>query len=138
MANYQDADQGTINVFETAIGSTTLERNVNIKILADDTIKKVACKVAKANPLVKYETNNDVYITVNEIIFDQLTPEQQVLLADEAIAGIHFNSETGRITLNQPDVKTYSGVLNKYTYNSYDVLQESIKTLYEVEAQKEV
>jgi len=133
MAKYEDPFEDTLEIFEGVIASTNIDRYVTIKILTDNNLKKVVAKAVKANDLVKYETKNDVYIFVNEVIFEQLTEEQQVMAADEVVAGLIFDSEKEKLTINQPDVKTHSGVLSKYGYDRYEVLQESIKTLYSME-----
>lgn len=133
MAKYEDPFEDTLEIFEGVIAKAEIDRYVTIKILTDNNLKKVVAKATKANDLVKYETKNDVYIFVNENIFDQLTDAQKVIAADEVIAGIHFDTEKDKLIITQPDVKTHSGVLSKYGYDTYEVLQESIRTLFSTE-----
>ena len=52
------------------------------------------------------------------------------MAADEIIAGIHYDNEKDKLIITQPDIKTHSGVLSKYGYDRYEVLQESIRTLF--------
>lgn len=130
MAKYEEPFEDTLEIFSGVIEKTELNRYVNIKILTDNKLKKVVAKATKASDLVKFETKNDVYIFVNEDIFDQLTDEQKVMAADEVLAGVSFDTEKDKLVINQPDVKTHSLVLSKYGYKEYDVLRESIKTLF--------
>lgn len=133
MAKYEDPFEDTLEIFEGIIAKTEIDRYITIKVLTDNNLKKVVAKAVKANDLVKYETKNDVYIFVNENIFEQLTDEQKVIAADEVLAGVHYDSEKDKLIITQPDIKTHSGVLSKYGYDRYEVLQESIRTLYSVE-----
>ena len=85
MAKYEDPFEDTLEIFNGIIEKTEINRFVTIKILTDNKLKKVVAKATKASDLVKYETKNDVYIFVNEDIFEQLTIEQQVMAADEVL-----------------------------------------------------
>lgn len=130
MAKYENPFDDTLEIFEGVIAKTDIDRFITIKLLTDNNLKKVVAKAAKASELVKYETKNDVYIFVNENVFENLTDEQKVMAADEVIAGIHYDTEKDKLIITQPDIKTHSGVLSKYGYDRYEVLQESIRTLY--------
>jgi|AntRauMFilla1563_2_1112583.scaffolds.fasta_scaffold00362_20 hypothetical protein len=133
MAKYENPFEDTLEIFEGVIKKAELNAHVTIKVLTDNSLKKVVAKAVRANDLVKYETKNDVYIFVNENIFEQLTEEQQVMAADEVIAGIHYDMDKDKLIITQEDIKTFSGVLSKYGYDNYEVLQESIRTLFSVE-----
>lgn len=135
MAKYLEILPDNEAIFAEAISNTSLERFVNIKILANNSLKEIG-KVVKANDLVKHMTNEDVIIIVNEVIFDKLEPLHKLMVADELIAGIHFNDETERVVINKPDMSIFSGVIHKYTFPVYEVLHETIKSLFEHEKNK--
>tara|TARA_R110000772_G_scaffold102947_4_gene203797 strand:+ start:1311 stop:1718 length:408 start_codon:yes stop_codon:yes gene_type:complete len=135
MAKYNDPWEDTMLVFDAVVSRLNLE-NVRIKVLGDNNLKRVVCKVQKANDLLKYETNNDVYVFINEIIFEGLTDELKVLAIDEVLSGIVVNAK-GNISVKAGDIKTFSGLIRKHTYENYEILQESVKTLFEVQKQKE-
>lgn len=135
MANYEIPFEDTLSIFEGLIAKYDIDRYIRVKVLTNNSLKKDVIKVSKANDIAKFETNNDIYLVVNESIFEQLTEEQKVIAVDEALASIHYDTEKDKLTVVQPDVKTHSGVLLKYGYDKYDVLRESVKTLYN--AQKE-
>jgi adenosylcobinamide amidohydrolase len=42
-----------------------------------------------------------------------------------------------KLILTQPDVKAYSGILSKFGYETWNVLRESVKTLYKVDKDEE-
>lgn len=140
MAKFEDIHEDIKTIFNTLIVSKELNRNVNIELLSD--IKqKVIYKVVKANELMKHVTNNDIYIIVNDVIFDQLEEWQQIIIAEEAITTIVYNEEKERIEIKKGDVGlttvgAFSGILSKFGVDRYEVVQESIKTLYNVEQEE--
>lgn len=136
MARYEEPFDDTKEIFENIISNADLSRFINFKLLINNKQKEIY-KPIKANDLVKHMTNNDVVIIINERIFEQLNPEQKVMVAEESIAGVHFDAEKDKINFTKGDIQTYSGILRKYGYDKYEVLHESIKTLYNVEREEE-
>jgi len=136
MARYEEPFDDTKEIFENVISNADLSRFINFKLLINNKQKEIY-KPIKANDLVKHMTNNDVVIIINERIFEQLTDEQKVMVAEESIAGVHFDAEKDKINFTKGDIQTYSGILRKYGYDKYEVLHESIKTLYNVEREEE-
>jgi hypothetical protein len=94
--------------------------------------------VFKANDLIKHMTNNDIVIVINETIYDKLNLEQKIMVTEEALAGVHYDNEKEKVIITKGDVITYSLLLRKYGYEKYEVLRESIKTLYNVEKEEEL
>jgi hypothetical protein len=135
MAKYEDPFKDTQEIFEGVIANADLERYVNIKLLSDNKSKTIT-KVVKANPLLKFETKNDLYIFVNEQVFEQLEGWQKLIVAEEALAGVYFDAEKDKLEIKKGDVETFSGLLSKYGYDRYEVVRESIKTLYQVEKEE--
>jgi len=133
MAKFEEVFEDTQALFSDLIAKADLEGMVNFKILADNKLKKVVGKVVKANDLVKHMTSEDVIVILNEKIFEQLTDEQKVMAAEDILACVSFDSEKDIVVINKPDVNTYSLLLRKHTYAKYEVLLESIKTLFQVE-----
>ena len=87
--------------------------------------------------MLKFRTGDDVIIVLNEKIFDQLTTEQRLIVVEESLSSIHYDMENDKLVISKPDVVTFSGVLSKHTFAVWDVLRESIKTLYAAEKQAE-
>lgn len=137
MARYEEPFDDTKEIFETAISNAELSRFINFKLLINNKQKVIYNPPIKATDLVRHMTNYDVIIVINEHIFEQLTDEQKIMVAEESIAGIHFDTEKDKIVMNKFDVQTYSGVLRKYGYEKYEVLKESIKTLFTVQNEEE-
>lgn len=129
---YEVPFEDTKKIFNDVITIAELDNYINVKLLTDNKLKTIT-KLQKASPLVKFETKNDLYVFINETIFEQLEPWQQVIVAEETIAGAYFNSEKDRLEIKKGDITTFSGILSKYGYDKYEVVLESIKTLYNLE-----
>ena len=136
MAKYTEPFDDTREVFESVIIKQQLDLNVTIKILADNRQKKIV-ELFKANALVKHMTDNDVVIVVNEAIFDKLDSAQQVMVAEEATAGIHYDLEKEKLTIKKGDIQTFSGLLRKHGSEKQEVLLESIKSLYDADKEEQ-
>jgi len=135
MSKFIEIEGSTKELFDDLISKADLFPKVRIKLLGSSKQKEIF-KVVKANEIVKYLTENDVVVIINDEIFDQLEDDQQMLVAEESIAGISYNHDKDKLEIRTPDVKTFSGILRKYSYEKYNVVQESIKTLYDVKNNK--
>jgi hypothetical protein len=136
MAKYEEPFEDTQDLYNEAIQAIGLNHYLNITILVNNKAKELF-KPHKANDLLKYRTGDDIIIVLNEKIFDQLTNEQKKIVVDESLAGIHFDTEKDKLIITKQDVVTYSGILAKYGFDTWNVLQESVKTLYNAEKQEE-
>lgn len=136
MAKYEEPFEETQDLYNQLIEQAGLSNFVNITILTNNKAKEIF-KVNKANELLKYRTGDDIIIVLNEKIFDQLTEEQRTIVAEESLSSIHFDSEKDRIIISKPDVVTFSGILAKHSFDKWNVLRESITTLYNAEKQEE-
>ena len=142
MANFEVPYPDTAKIFEGAIAKVNLDRVINIELLADVKSKEVY-KIVKSNEITKHATKNDVYIVINDAIFDGLEEWQQLIIAEEAITGIIFNDEKDKVEIKKGDVGitkvgAFSGILSKYGAERYEAIQESVKTLYNVEQEEAV
>lgn len=134
--NYTDVSAETEKIFNRLIDQADLERVVNIKFLGCPELKQIG-KVVKANDLLKFMTDNDVIILINEIIFDKLEQDQKELVAQELIAYIGFDFEKGKLVITQPDVNTFSLLLQKVGSEKYLKIQEIIRLAFEQLKDKE-
>jgi len=136
MAKYSAVFDENEDIFKEIIGSADLERLINVKVLANNTQKEIG-KVMKTNDLVRFMTKQDVVIIINETIFDQLEDNQKRLIADELITWISYNSETDKVVITKPDITTFGSILRKYTFEVYERLHETIKSLYDAKKNDE-
>jgi hypothetical protein len=136
MAKFNEVYQDTQELFSNFINQIDSLSEISVKILSNEKQKEI-CKVLKANDLLKHMTNEDAVIVVNEKIFEQLEDEQKIMVVEEYVARLYFDSEKGKLSLINPDVNTFSLLLRKYGYDKYERLNESIKALISQEAEVE-
>lgn len=129
MAKYQEVFEDIQALFTNFIGGIDNLREVNIKILANNNLKKIG-DVIKANDLLKHMTNEDIVILLNETIFEKLDEEQQLMVVEELVAEIYFDEEKGKVSIIKADINTFSLLLRKYGYEKYETLHESVKALF--------
>lgn len=134
--NYTDVSTDTQKLFNRLIDEADLQRVINIKLLGCNELKQIG-KVVKANDLLKFMTDNDVIILINEIIFDKLEQDQKELVAQELIAYVGFDFEKGKLVITQPDVNTFSLLLKRVGSDKYLHIQEVIRLAFEQLKDKE-
>jgi hypothetical protein len=128
---FDELDEDIQKVFDLAISCTDLERVIKIEIVGNDRQKEVG-KVVKTNDLTKYLSDDvDVVVIVNQMIFNQLTPDLQEMVAIELITEIGYDSESDKLVLAKKDISTFSSILKKYGYEAYERKQLSVKSLYD-------
>lgn len=124
------ADYGDItSVFAGVLSVTALERNVRIKILGNEDLKQIGV-VNKASERETYLNNVDVFITVNQTVMEQLDLTQQILVAEELLAGIVYDSEKDKIVIKKPDYAVFSGIASKYGHETVEQTKQLIKDIY--------
>ena len=130
MAKFEEVYQETLDEFKLHIDNSNIPAFVNIKILSNNTIKDFG-SVTKSQDIVKFMTDYDVIIQINEPIFDKLENEQKEYVVKDLLARIVYEMEKDKLTIVQPDVTTFSGVLRQYDIDHYMAIKESIITLLE-------
>jgi hypothetical protein len=136
MAKFEEPFEDTQDLYSEIIKTAGLDQYVNITILVNNKAKEIF-KINKANELLKYRTGDDIIIVLNEKIFEGLTDDQRRIVVEESLASIHYDMENDKLIISKPDVVTFSGVLAKHTFDKWEALRESIKTLYAAEKQVE-
>jgi len=140
MAEFYEPHEDTMSIFNGVIANKELDRVITIAIRSNNRQKEIYT-IQKSSELMKAETNKEVYIVVNELIFEQLEEIHQVLVAEEAITAIVFDYEKDKLSIKKGDVGltsrgAFSGILQKFGPDMYEVVQESIKTLYNAEKEE--
>lgn len=140
MAKFYEPHEDTLSIFNGVISNKELDRVVSIAIRGNNKQKEIY-SIQKSGELMKSETNKEVFIVVNELIFEQLEEVHQVLVAEEAITAIVFDVEKDKLSVKKGDVGitnrgAFSGILKKFTPEMYETVQESIKTLYSLEKEE--
>lgn len=129
MIKYEEPFADILEMFEKVILGSGLDKyGVNVKLLVNNKQKELT-KVIKLSELTTHLTSEHIVITYNQSIFEQLTEGQQKMVIDEALAQIYYDAEKDKLIMVKPDLTTYSLLLQKYGYEQYVILKESVKTL---------
>jgi len=134
MSEYYEPNEDTLSVFNATISKSSLPSTLKIAIRSNNREKDLY-RIDKTSQLMRSETKKEIYIVVNELIFEQLEEQHQSIVAEEAVASIVYDLEKDKITLKRGDVGitkrgAFTGILKKYGAETYEVVQESVKTLY--------
>lgn len=131
MGKFQEVYEETKQLFNDHISNSGIPGFVNIKILSNESLKDCFGQVTKSQDIIKFMTDYDVIIQINESIFDQLQSEQKEYVVKDLLAQITYNLESDKLSIVKADINTFSGVLRQYSIDEYIGICESIKTLQE-------
>lgn len=115
----------TEDLFKTVLDETSIPKSIKIELIASESMKEVG-KVVKANEILKYMTEVDVIVLINEEIFDRLEDDQKKMVLEELLAQIYWDNDSGKIKLIKPDVNTFSLLIKRYGIDFYLSVQETI------------
>lgn len=135
MAKYEEVFEDTQTLFTEMIDKSGLN-SINITVLANNKAKELF-KINKANDLLKYRTDDDIIIVINEKIFEKFSDEQKMIIVEEAIANIHFDFDKDKVVITPPDFVAHTGILRKYGFEKIDVIRETTHLLFESEREAE-
>lgn len=136
MPKFVEIFEDTKEIFDGVIEAAGLNHKINIGVVADNKLKTIG-ETKKSAPLHQFRTGYDVEIVLNESIFEHLTDDLKIMVAEELICPIHVGLETGNVIISKPDISTYSGFLKKYGNTMYEKLQETIKSIFAKKAEEE-
>ena len=131
MAKFEEVFEDTLTLFNRHIEDSSIPRVVKIKILSNEGLKKGFGNVTKTQEFVKFMTDYDVIIQINEPIFDQLEDKQKEYVVKDLLGKVFYDVDKDKISILQHDITTFSGVLSKYDIDTYLSIKESIVTLLE-------
>lgn len=124
-------------VLDEVIEKTSLEQFMNIYYYAVPKQKGVV-KVVKLSPVAEAVSKkpSTVVITVAEEIFERLAPNQQRMLAEDAINQILFDDEKDKITIEAPAITMTVGGWRKYGAELANAYELSLLTAQQLEEEK--
>ena len=131
MAKFEEVYEETSKLFDAHIINSNIPQFFNIKILSNNTLKDGFGSVTKSQDMVKFMTDYDVIVQINEPIFDQLADNQKDYIIKDLLAQVVYDMEKDKLTIVKPDITTFSGVLRQYDIDTYSGIKESIASLLE-------
>ncbi len=141
MAKFEKISELTQSQFDEVLKKrTTITDMVQFELICDNSMKAVY-KTIKASDLYKWKTGKEVIIIINEVVLDQLDQNSQLLLMEEALMYVTFDSEKDKVIIEKPDLVTFSGIIRKYP-EEYIRTFECVKAVFaqqkEVEEQEKI
>jgi len=91
----------------------TFQFDIKFKFVDDSKLKKVI-EIKKIPDLYSFILEKEVLVLINEETFDKLDKDSQEILIEQEIDKISLNIETGKITMNKPDIVTFSPLISKH------------------------
>lgn len=118
----------TEDLFSNVLDATSIPKSIRFELIASNDMKEVG-KVSKANEILKYMTEIDIVVLINETIFDKLGNDQKKMVIEELLAQVFWDSNSGKIKLIKPDVNTFSLLIKKYGIDFYLGVKDSIASV---------
>lgn len=131
MAKYEEVFEDVEKMFVEAFASSGLERFVRVKMLAVGAKQKDIIKPMKASDIVKHLNDIDIFLFVNETVFDRLEEVSKRILIEEAIARIQYDSEKDKLSINKGDIHTPGLLLRKHGLDAYESVHMNISQVIE-------
>lgn len=100
----------------------TFQTNNKLKKLIE--IKKLPDNIAVL-------LNSEVLVTINDDYYSKLDEEIIKILFEQEIDKIHINLEKGTIKIVQPNLKTTTGLVKKFSYEKVERAYETQRLLVE-------
>jgi hypothetical protein len=129
MAKWTEPSNETHDEIMNFIISNNLDSQINTKVIVNDE-QKTLFSVKKETDANKFAYGYDMKVIVNEVIFDGLDPMHRALAIEEALAGVHYDYENDKLVVSPRD-KVYKSFIDKRGWDNFEVLEESIKSLYD-------
>jgi nitrogen regulatory protein PII len=136
MKNYREPQEETRKIIEEVFSKTDLDRIIFLDILCDDNQKDLF-RLYKTNEITRYLTKKDLIIVVNEKAFDMLPEDIKLLKCEEVFSSVYWDFEKSVLKINKGDVNTFSLFLKKYGYDTFERMEESIKSVFDTLKNKE-
>jgi hypothetical protein len=125
---FEEIFKETENLFNDVLNSTAIPKFLKFKVIGCNDQKELY-KLGKTNPLIKYLTGIDIFVTINEDVFNQLSDKQKFVILQECLAQVYYDMDTDKLKLIKPDVTTFSRILEVFGIKEYMELKETISAI---------
>ena len=134
MAKFETPFPDTQELFQGVLDNTELEQVLSIDLVTNNKLNTVG-KVSKTNAYTKHKTKVDIYVELNEEVFEKLDEFNQLIVLESLVCSIEHNAEKDTVKINKPDISIHSGVGAKYgktqTYDNALLVKEVFAQLKE-------
>lgn len=110
---YGELSDDIQDLFNDIVSKKAFPINIGFRFVYDSKLKQVI-KIQKLSDIYNYLLDKEILVLVNEDLFDKLDEESLTILFEQEIDKIAINGESGKITMNKPDLITFAPLVNKY------------------------
>lgn len=125
--NFDEIFESSEELFNQVLTQTSIPREVKFKMIANNKMKKLY-DIKKTSPMYEYLTGFHIIVVLNEDMFDLLTDEMRTIMIEEILAHVHYDIDKDKLNIIQPDINTFSGILQKYDVKRFMEIKEIIST----------
>jgi len=90
---------------------------IGFKFINDSKLKQMV-KVQKLSDMYQFLLEKEVLVLINEDLYDKMDEESQNILFEQELDKVSIHGETGKITMNKPDLVTFSPIMQKYGHEA--------------------
>jgi len=127
---FYELDQDIIDFFRTVERDFAFTMSFKYTFQTNTKLKKLI-EIKKIPDNIAVLLDSEVLVTVNEEYFNKLDTEINKILFEQEIDKIHLNLEKGIIKIVQPDLKTTTGLVKKFSYEKVERAYETQRLLVE-------
>lgn len=113
MDKFYELSEDVISKFKDIVSKKSIPVDLKFRFLGA-TKQKTLIQLSKVSDKYQFITKSDILISINEDLYDKFDEESIDILFSQEIDKISVNMKTGNVTLNKPDLTTFSGIVNKY------------------------
>lgn len=125
-----ELDQDIIDFFKKIENDFAFAMSFKYTFQSNTKLKKLI-EIKKLPDNIAVLLDSEVLVTVNEDYFNKLDEEINKILFEQEIDKIHLNLDKGVIKIIQPDLKTTTGLVKKFSYEKVERAYETQRLLVE-------
>ena len=133
---FYELDQDTLDFFKKIEKGCSFAMDIKYTFQSNNKLKKLI-EIKKLPDNIAVLLNSEVLVTVNEVYFDQMDEEINKILFEQEINKINLDLEKGTIKMVQPDLKTTSVLVKKFSYEKIERAYETQRLLVESKTEQQ-
>ena len=112
-SKFHELDQEIINTFKSIWNESKQVEGMNFTFIANKKAKELIT-VKKLPEQYAFLLDSDLIVTINENLFNMYDEESIRILFEQEVSKVSVNLDSGKISINKPDVITSSAIISKY------------------------
>ena len=114
MSKYYELSSETIETFNNIVKSKSIALELSFVFVGAE--QKQLIKINKLADQFVFLLNKQIMVTINDELMAKFDEESIKILMEQEIDKISFDINTSKLKMLKTDVNTFSGIVNKYSY----------------------